>query len=174
MASTSAQRRREEGSNKRIERPTTPGRPSFFSFSPNHLYKKSVPSKWDDAEKWLVGTGSCHDSPLHGVKMQEPLRVSRLNGGLEKKGGSLLGSDKVLVEKPVRVVSGASGEVFLKGKLFCLLISFFVSAHIITLLKLLTELGIAVQVQFSFLFSTPLFIFWSENTYYFLVQFSYV
>jgi hypothetical protein len=138
MASASAQRRREEGSNMRTEA-TTPGRPSFFSFSPNHLYKKSVPSKWDDAEKWLVGTGSCHDSPLHGIKTQEPLRASRLNGALEKKGGSILGSDKVLVEKPVRVLSGASGEVFLKGKLFAklncfvcyLFIYFFVSTSIL-------------------------------------------
>lgn len=121
MASTAVQRRREEGSTKRIEGPATPGRPSFFSFSPNHLCRKTVPSKWDDAEKWLVGTGSCHDSPLHGVKMQEPLRVSRLNGGLEKKGGSFPGADKVFVEKPVRVGNGggASGEVFLKGE-FCL------------------------------------------------------
>ncbi|KAJ3697058.1 hypothetical protein LUZ61_000763 [Rhynchospora tenuis] len=116
MASTSAQRNREEGINKRIEGPTTPGRPLFFSFSPNHLYKKSVPSKWEDAEKWLVGTGSCHDSPLHGVKVQETLKASRLSGGLEKKGGSFLGSEKMLVEKPVRVGNGVHGEVFLKDK----------------------------------------------------------
>ncbi|KAJ4756287.1 Remorin family protein [Rhynchospora pubera] len=116
MASTSAQRSREDGTNKRIEGPTTPGRPLFFSFSPSHLYRKNVPSKWEDAEKWLVGTGSCHDSPLHGVKMQETLKASRLSGGLEKKGGTFLGSEKVLVEKPVRVGNGASGEVLLKDK----------------------------------------------------------
>ncbi|KAJ4762038.1 Remorin [Rhynchospora pubera] len=116
MASTSAQRSREDGTNKRIEGSTTPGRPLFFSFSPSHLYRKNVPSKWEDAEKWLVGTGSCHDSPLHGVKMQETLKASRLSGGLEKKGGTFLGSEKVLVEKPVRVGNGASGEIFLKDK----------------------------------------------------------
>ncbi|GAB2268889.1 hypothetical protein Dimus_003831 [Dionaea muscipula] len=42
--------------------PPTPGRP-VFSFSVSR--KTSVPSKWDDAEKWLIGTGSCHESPAH-------------------------------------------------------------------------------------------------------------
>ncbi|KAJ3675535.1 hypothetical protein LUZ60_004577 [Juncus effusus] len=115
-ASTSVQRRREENDTttnpygtKKLEGPGTPGRPIFFSFSPGHLYRKNVPSKWEDAEKWLVGTGSCNNSPVHGVKTQEPLKSSRLSGGLEKKGGA----NKAFVEKPVL---RAQNEVFLKDK----------------------------------------------------------
>lgn len=46
--------------------PPTPGRP-VFSFSVGNLSRKGVfPSKWDDAEKWLIGGGnSCHNSPAH-------------------------------------------------------------------------------------------------------------
>lgn len=44
------------------EAPLTPGRP-VFSFSVGS--RKNVPSKWDDAEKWLI-SGS--DSPAHHVK----------------------------------------------------------------------------------------------------------
>ncbi|KAH9626219.1 hypothetical protein KSS87_000098 [Heliosperma pusillum] len=46
---------------RKIETPTTPGRP-VFSFS---VARKSVPSKWDDAEKWLFNGSSCHASPAH-------------------------------------------------------------------------------------------------------------
>ncbi|CAO2840344.1 unnamed protein product [Amaranthus hypochondriacus] len=56
------QRRRESFGNRKLEAPLTPGRP-IFSFS---VSRKSVPSKWDDAEKWVFnGGGSCHESPAH-------------------------------------------------------------------------------------------------------------
>ncbi|KAK6914630.1 Remorin, C-terminal [Dillenia turbinata] len=48
---------------KRMEAPQTPGRP-VFSFSAGNMSRKGFPSKWDDAEKWLVST-SCHESPAH-------------------------------------------------------------------------------------------------------------
>ena len=55
---------------RKLEAPSTPGRP-LFSFSSSsssivgrNLPRKSFPSKWDDAEKWLIST-SCHDSPAH-------------------------------------------------------------------------------------------------------------
>ncbi|XP_021847468.2 uncharacterized protein [Spinacia oleracea] len=69
----SAQRRRDSFGNsmtRKMEAPSTPGRP-VFSFS---VSRKSVPSKWEDAEKWLFrggsgggggGGGSCHESPAH-------------------------------------------------------------------------------------------------------------
>ncbi|KMT04733.1 hypothetical protein BVRB_7g169140 [Beta vulgaris subsp. vulgaris] len=61
----SVQRRRENVGVRKMEAPSTPGRP-VFSFS---VSRKSVPSKWEDAEKWLFnggGTGaSCHESPAH-------------------------------------------------------------------------------------------------------------
>lgn len=68
-SSISAQRRREEVNSvtqRRIETPSTPGRP-FFSFSIGNFSRKNVPSKWDDAEKWLNST-SCHESPAHPIK----------------------------------------------------------------------------------------------------------
>ncbi|KAK7294532.1 hypothetical protein RJT34_17421 [Clitoria ternatea] len=50
-----------------VEAPSTPGRP-LFCFSSGvagrNLPRKSFPSKWDDAEKWLMSS-SCHDSPAH-------------------------------------------------------------------------------------------------------------
>ncbi|KAK2652932.1 hypothetical protein Ddye_012788 [Dipteronia dyeriana] len=71
--SISAQKRREgvlNSSVKRTEAPSTPGRP-VFSFSVGHFSRKNVPSKWDDAEKWL-NTTSLHDSPAHPIKPPPP------------------------------------------------------------------------------------------------------
>ncbi|CAH1428859.1 unnamed protein product [Lactuca virosa] len=53
------------GNNKRnvVEAPSTPGRPVFsFSVGNNTTRKNFVPSKWNDAEKWLV---SDHESTTH-------------------------------------------------------------------------------------------------------------
>ncbi|XP_027351045.1 uncharacterized protein LOC113862102 [Abrus precatorius] len=67
--------RRREGSNsvtqRRVEGPSTPGRP-VFSFN-NSVSRKSFPSKWDDAEKWLTS----HDSPSHAVKVCQTSNISR-------------------------------------------------------------------------------------------------
>ena len=57
---------------RKLEAPSTPGRPLFSVSSSSssssivgrNLPRKSFPSKWDDAEKWLIST-SCHDSPAH-------------------------------------------------------------------------------------------------------------
>ncbi|KAI3876262.1 hypothetical protein MKX03_028492 [Papaver bracteatum] len=50
-----------------IDAPPTPGRPVFsFSTTGNHHHhhsRKGFPSKWDNAEKWIVNT--THDSPAH-------------------------------------------------------------------------------------------------------------
>ncbi|BAT98229.1 hypothetical protein VIGAN_09186900 [Vigna angularis var. angularis] len=56
-----------------LEAPSTPGRP-VFTFS-SGLPRKSFPSKWDDAEKWLMST-SCHDSPAHNNINNNTLKVS--------------------------------------------------------------------------------------------------
>ncbi|KAI4355360.1 hypothetical protein L6164_004141 [Bauhinia variegata] len=77
----SAQRRR-EGTNsvtlrRPVESPSTPGRPVFsFTSSGRSLSRKSFPSKWDDAEKWLIST-SCHDSPAHSIKVSESSKISK-------------------------------------------------------------------------------------------------
>ncbi|KAE9605796.1 hypothetical protein Lal_00024686 [Lupinus albus] len=55
---------------RRLEAPSTPGRP-VFNFTSNvglrrNLSRKNFPSKWDDAEKWVMNTTtttSCQDSP---------------------------------------------------------------------------------------------------------------
>ncbi|CAN6573674.1 unnamed protein product [Malus baccata var. baccata] len=69
---TSAQRREGGVSSmtqrRAAEAPPSPGRP-VFSFSVGNFSRKSFPSKWDDAEKWLIST-SCHDSPAHTTKPQ--------------------------------------------------------------------------------------------------------
>ncbi|KAG9459774.1 hypothetical protein H6P81_004282 [Aristolochia fimbriata] len=78
---TSSQKRREGASfasNKRFEQaPPTPGRP-VFSFSVGNLSRKAFPSKWDDAEKWLISS-SCHESPAHDVKQPETSKASKQN-----------------------------------------------------------------------------------------------
>ena len=75
--------RREEGNNfvtqqRRLEAPSTPGRPVFsFTSIGRNLSRKSFPSKWDDAEKWLMSS-SCHESPAHAtaVKVSESSKIS--------------------------------------------------------------------------------------------------
>ncbi|XAR49831.1 hypothetical protein NMG60_11003985 [Bertholletia excelsa] len=61
-----------------IEAPSTPGRP-VFGFSTANLSRKSFPSKWDDAQKWLNSSSSCNESPAHhiGLKPLQSLRVSK-------------------------------------------------------------------------------------------------
>lgn len=74
----SAQRREGIGSvsvtqRRLVDTPSTPGRP-IFSFSVGNFAKKNFPSKWDDAEKWLI---SSSDSPVHSTKQSsEPSKVS--------------------------------------------------------------------------------------------------
>ncbi|VFR00125.1 unnamed protein product [Cuscuta campestris] len=56
--------------------PSTPGRP-VFSFSVGNFSRKSIPSKWDDAEKWVVNDyPAAHhhhhqflQGPSHGVPL---------------------------------------------------------------------------------------------------------
>ncbi|XP_038682440.1 uncharacterized protein LOC119982910 [Tripterygium wilfordii] len=67
---------RKEGVNSQrrlLEAPSTPGRP-VFSFGVGNRSRKGFPSKWDDAEKWLMSS-SCHDSPSHAIK--PPLESSK-------------------------------------------------------------------------------------------------
>ncbi|KAJ0977852.1 hypothetical protein J5N97_013326 [Dioscorea zingiberensis] len=52
---------------RRIEAPSTPGRP-LFRYSPGNTPRRSIPSKWDDDEKWLISTSS-HESPPHVERM---------------------------------------------------------------------------------------------------------
>ncbi|KAG1334400.1 hypothetical protein COCNU_03G005190 [Cocos nucifera] len=71
----SAQRSEGNGSyaqKREFEAPSTPGRP-VFGFSGG---RKSIPSKWDEAEKWLISTSSCHQSLPHATKPSDPSKFS--------------------------------------------------------------------------------------------------
>ncbi|XP_015901279.3 uncharacterized protein LOC107434328 isoform X2 [Ziziphus jujuba] len=80
---TSAQRKREGVSSvahrrSSVEAPPTPGRP-VFSFSAGNLSRKSsFPSKWDDAEKWLISS-SCHESPAHNNTIKPSSESAKIN-----------------------------------------------------------------------------------------------
>lgn len=88
-ASASAQRQR-----RSMEAPSTPGRP-VFSFSGGNPSRKSVPSKWDDAEKWVISS-SCHESPVHVSKASDTSKVSRPTC---KKGDAFVEKFRVVREK---------------------------------------------------------------------------
>ncbi|KOM29102.1 hypothetical protein LR48_Vigan635s002700 [Vigna angularis] len=57
---------------RRLEAPSTPSRPIFSFNSVGKFSRKSFPSKWDDAEKWLI---SSHHSPPHTIKLSEPSNI---------------------------------------------------------------------------------------------------
>ncbi|KAL7100311.1 hypothetical protein ACP275_09G138800 [Erythranthe tilingii] len=132
----SAQRGGENGVNsvtkRNVEAPPTPGRP-VFSFSTANYSRKSFPSKWDDAEKWLAGGNSCHDSPAnnssysHGVfKALEPSRMfTRQCSGYKPQLGDIFAEKSRITDEKVSTfqatpINGGSlspaAEVLLKDK----------------------------------------------------------
>ncbi|KAJ4827609.1 hypothetical protein Tsubulata_026416 [Turnera subulata] len=97
-----------------VEAPPTPGRP-VFSFSVGNLAKKSIPSKWDDAEKWLISS-SCHDSPAHAIKPSpESLKIDKQCDYFVKQQIHQVVSEKsrVTEETVSKVVSNFRGSVAL-------------------------------------------------------------
>ncbi|XP_058108697.1 uncharacterized protein LOC131251773 [Magnolia sinica] len=130
LQSSSTQRRR--GGNgivqRRLEAPSTPGR-AVFSFNVGNLSRKSFPSKWDDAEKWLISSSSsCHESPAHLIRPQEPLKALNQSEALQPKADIF--SEKVRtadekatsfngclsLESSNSAFPGVSAEVLLKDK----------------------------------------------------------
>lgn len=135
-----AQRKKEGVSSpvpqKRLETPSTPGRP-VFKFSVGSFSRKNVPSKWEDAEKWLI-SGSCHESPAHGSKPSEMSKLSRQHVALQPKVDAfeafeekLRISEAIVNKAPVSGVEvpvaglvpnddfhGFSSEILLKGQNF--------------------------------------------------------
>ncbi|GMY34890.1 hypothetical protein FCV25MIE_30132 [Fagus crenata] len=103
----SAQRRREQ---RRVEAPPTPGRPVFsFSTVGNHS-RKSFPSKWDDAEKWLMST-SCHDSPAHPIKpSSESSKFTKQCDNFKQQVEVFAEKSRVTEEKVSKVVSNFQGS----------------------------------------------------------------
>ncbi|EYU21275.1 hypothetical protein ABFS82_09G128300 [Erythranthe guttata] len=133
----SAHRGGENGVNsvtkRNVEAPPTPGRP-VFSFSTANYSRKSFPSKWDDAEKWLAGGNSCHDSPAnnntsysHGVfKALEPSRMfTRQCSGYKPQLGDIFAEKSRITDEKVStfqatLINGGSlsptAQVLLKDK----------------------------------------------------------
>ncbi|XP_010273817.1 PREDICTED: uncharacterized protein LOC104609258 [Nelumbo nucifera] len=109
----SAQSRREGISSvaqRRPDAPPTPGRP-VFSFAVGNLSRKSFPSKWDDAEKWLISS-SCHDSPAHAMKPSENSNISKQNE-IFHQNEVFAEKCRVTEEKVSRMASSFHGSVSL-------------------------------------------------------------
>lgn len=117
----SAQRRREGVSSvtKRnsVDAPPTPGRP-IFSFSAGNLSRKGFPSKWDDAEKWLNSSSSCHDSPAHvhglNLKTSESSKFHKQFDGFRPQAEVFAEKSRVTEEKVSKAVSSIHGSVLLE------------------------------------------------------------
>ncbi|XP_023525114.1 uncharacterized protein LOC111788816 isoform X1 [Cucurbita pepo subsp. pepo] len=115
-SSVSTQRRR-DGVNsvttqRRVaESPSTPGRP-VFGFSVGNLSRKNVPSKWDEAEKWLV-CSPCNDSPAHSLKPSEPTKISKQAENFKPQTEVFAEKFRVTEEKVSKAVSSFLGSATL-------------------------------------------------------------
>lgn len=100
---------------RNVEAPPTPGRP-IFSFSNASFSRKNFPSKWDDAEKWLVGGSSCHDSPAsnHGLfkSLDSSKMFSRQCSGYKPQLGEVFAEkSRITEEKVSKVISTFQGPL---------------------------------------------------------------
>lgn len=143
-STASAQKRRGESQHQAAVVPATPGPALQFLASPAHNHhhtqtqlvapRRSVPSKWEDAEKWLrqssSSSSSGSDHHLHGNAMAAFSR--QRSGGLGHRGGAGGGggdekSAAVAVRRSVDALRDAhslalyaapAAEVLLKGVLW--------------------------------------------------------
>ncbi|KAI3414565.1 Remorin_C domain-containing protein [Psidium guajava] len=99
--------RRTETTATLLQAPSTPGRPVFSFSVGKNLSRRSFPSKWDDAEKWLMSSSSCHNSPAHALKPLEPPRVSRHCDGFRHSNSNVevFAEKSRVTEEVVSVVS---------------------------------------------------------------------
>ncbi|XVF74229.1 hypothetical protein PTKIN_Ptkin13bG0093600 [Pterospermum kingtungense] len=111
--------RRREGVNsvttqrRVLEAPCTPGRP-VFSFSGGNLARKSFPSKWDDAEKWLISS-SCHDCPAHTLKPPpESSKTTKQCDSFKQQTEVFAEKSRVTEEKVTKLVTSFKGSVSLE------------------------------------------------------------
>ncbi|KAJ8621286.1 hypothetical protein MRB53_029815 [Persea americana] len=117
LEGSSVQRREGGGSSvvgqRRLEAPSTPGRP-VFSFSGGNHSRKSFPSKWDDAEKWLISS-SCHESPAHVMRAQEASRIIKQNDAIQQKADIFAEKCRVTEEKVSGFGVGFNGSLSLES-----------------------------------------------------------
>ncbi|CAL0302215.1 unnamed protein product [Lupinus luteus] len=106
-ASVSSESRREQGiKNKKLESLSTPNRPvfSFNSVGGGSFSRKNFPSKWDDAEKWLMNTSKfkhCDNFKQQQVEKTRVIqeRVSKTVPNFQAFSGISCSSDIVLKDK---------------------------------------------------------------------------
>ncbi|KAJ6427188.1 hypothetical protein OIU84_022732 [Salix udensis] len=108
--------RRTEGvssvTQRRLEAPPTPGRP-VFSFSVGNLAKKNFPSKWDNAEKWLISS-SCHASPAHVIKPSpESSKIHKQCDSFKQQIEVFAEKSRVTEEKAPKIFTSFQGSVAL-------------------------------------------------------------
>ncbi|XP_020241972.1 uncharacterized protein LOC109820256 isoform X3 [Asparagus officinalis] len=112
---SSSSESRKSSVQRRIETPSTPGRP-IFNFSIRSHSKKSIPSKWENAEKWLMSS-SCHESPAHVKKSSDTSKFSRQNSGFHQKDENFEEKMRVnVMSQKTSALCGDPSEVFLKDK----------------------------------------------------------
>lgn len=118
---------------RRIEAPPTPGRP-VFSFSAGNHPRKSFPSKWDDAEKWLMSS-SCHDSPAHTTKSSESSKIIKQADSVKQQVAVFAEKSRVTEENVSKVVSTFQGSASLDQHYYSVRALHEVSASTDVLLK---------------------------------------
>lgn len=108
--------RRREGvhsmAQRRVEIPSTPGRP-IINYSIGNHTKKSLPSKWEDAEKWLMSS-SCHESPAHAFKPSPgSSKIQKQSDNFKHQMEEVAEKSRVTEEKVSKLVSSFQGSVAL-------------------------------------------------------------
>lgn len=106
----------------RLDSPATPGFRPIFRSSPSNsfnLQRKSVSSKWEDAEKWLVSSSSYKESPSHLIqyaKQSEQVKNSRKICELGREGAKFEKIEDFTVQiVPSMVKPLVPAHAFLKG-----------------------------------------------------------
>ncbi|KAJ1696822.1 hypothetical protein LUZ63_005334 [Rhynchospora breviuscula] len=107
-----------------LDSPATPGfRPTFRSSPGNNFNfaRKSMSSKWEDAEKWLVNSSSYKESPSHLIKSaKRPDQVNNLRKSCEL-GKDVAKFEEKIEDFTVQIVPSivkplVPADVFLKDK----------------------------------------------------------
>ncbi|KAL3632852.1 hypothetical protein CASFOL_025836 [Castilleja foliolosa] len=104
-----------------LEAPPTPGRPIFSFSNTNNYSRKCFPSKWDDAEKWLVSGTSCNNSPSNNnnsVALFKSLESSKMinkqcSGYKPHMGEFFAEKSRITEEKVSKVISNFQGPLLM-------------------------------------------------------------
>ncbi|KAL6560022.1 hypothetical protein OROGR_005139 [Orobanche gracilis] len=99
-----------------LEAPPTPGRPVFSFSNTTNSSRKCFPSKWDDAEKWLVsGSSSCNESPANKTLMEPSKMYNRHCSGYKPYMGDQIFAEKsrITEEKVSKVISNFHGPLLM-------------------------------------------------------------